>query len=76
MEVFDQSRISCSCTISDIGYLRNARYPIYINTIRYEPDTNTDTDIITAMILSHEDSQDAVYMLLGTTPIWQCLYTL
>ncbi len=36
--------------ISDNLEIPDTQYPIYLKTIRYEPDTDTDTDIITAQV--------------------------
>ncbi len=36
--------------ISGTLEILNIRYPIYLKTIPYEPDTDTDSDIIIAML--------------------------
>ncbi len=55
MEVFDQSsqcRISLQYWILGTLEILNTRYPIFLKTIQYEPDTDTDTDIITALYIN------------------------
>ncbi len=53
MEVFDQSsQCRISCTIPGTLEIPDTRYPICLKTIRYEPDSDTNTDIITSLLKS------------------------
>ncbi len=52
LEVFEHSsQYKISHTILDTRYLKKIHHSIFLKIVRYEPDTDTNTDIITALIL-------------------------